>query len=57
MVPLVSFVDDNLQYINLEAKTHEFINHETKEWNISSVLLRFNLLIHLRFFFLLSLVS
>ena len=37
-VPLVSFVnDDNLQCINLEAKVHEFINHETKEWNISWV--------------------
>ena len=35
MVPLVSFVnEDNLQYINLEAKMHDFINHETNEWNI-----------------------
>ena len=32
MVSLVSFVDDNnLQYINLDVKVHEFINHETKE--------------------------
>ena len=31
-MPLVSFMDDNnLQYINLDAKVHEFINHETKE--------------------------
>ena len=38
MLPLVSFVDDdNLLCINLDAKVHEFINHETKEWNISSV--------------------
>ena len=36
MVPLVSFVDDdNLQYINLGAKVHDFINHDSKEWNIN----------------------
>ena len=30
MVPLVSLEDDNnLQYINLDAKIHDFINQET----------------------------
>ena len=38
MVSLVSFMDgNNLQYINLEAKVHDFINHETKKWNIHSI--------------------
>ena len=37
-MPLVSFVDDvNLQYINLDAKVNDFINYETKEWNVNSV--------------------
>ena len=32
MVSLVYFVDNhNLHYINLDAKVHDFINHETKE--------------------------
>ena len=37
-MPLVSFVDDNnLHYINLDAKVNGFINYETKEWNINSL--------------------
>ena len=31
-MPLVSFVEaDNLHAVNLDAKVHDFINHETKE--------------------------
>ena len=31
-MPLVYFVDDNnLHYINLDAKVNDFINYETKE--------------------------
>ena len=38
MVPLVYFVDENnLHYISLNAKVHDFINHDTKEWNIHSI--------------------
>ena len=38
MVPLVSFMDENnLHYISLDAKVHDFINHDTKEWNIHSI--------------------
>ena len=38
MMSLVPFVDDNnLQYINLDAKVNDFINHETKEWNINLI--------------------
>ena len=37
MVPLISYVDDdNLQYINLDTRVHDFLNHDTKEWNINS---------------------
>ena len=38
MIPLISFVEDNnLQYIDWDAKVHDFINQETKEWNIQSI--------------------
>ena len=38
MMPFVFFMDENnLQYINLDAKMYYFINHETKEWNIHSI--------------------
>ena len=38
MVSLVSFIDENnLHYISLDAKVHDFINHDTKEWNIHSI--------------------
>ena len=38
MMPLVSFVEaDNLHFVNLNAKVHDFINHEIKEWNIHSI--------------------
>ena len=37
-VPLISLVDcDISQYINLNAKVRDFINYDTREWNISSV--------------------
>ena len=40
MMPLVSFVDENnLQSINLDAKVYDFINRETKEWSIHSILI------------------
>ena len=32
MMPLVSFVEaDNFHFVNLDAKVHDFINHEIKE--------------------------
>ena len=35
MMPLISFMDENnLQYINWKAKMNEFINQETKGWNV-----------------------
>ena len=39
MMPLVFFFveADNLHLVNLDAKVHDLINHETKEWNIHSV--------------------
>ena len=38
MMPFVSFVDENnLHYISLDAKVHDFINHDTKEWNSHSI--------------------
>ena len=51
MKPLISFVDDsNLQYINLNAKMSEFINHDTKELNIHSIsiILPLNMLVDIR---------
>ena len=38
MTPLISFVDENnLHFINRDAKVHEFIDQETKEWNLRSI--------------------
>ena len=38
MTPLISFVDENnLHFINRDAKVHEFINQETKERNLRSI--------------------
>ena len=38
MSPLISFVDENnMQYINWDAKVHEFIDHDKKEWNLHSI--------------------
>ena len=38
MTPLISFVyENNLRFINRDAKVHEFINQETKEWNLRSI--------------------
>ena len=35
MTPLISFVDENnLHFINGDTKVHEFIDQETKEWNL-----------------------
>ena len=36
MMSLFFFVEDNnLQYINLDAKVHDFINQGAKEWNFT----------------------
>ena len=36
--PLISFVDENnLYFINRDAKVHKFIDQETKEWNLRSI--------------------
>ena len=38
MLPFISFVDENnLHYINYDAKVHGFINHDTKEWKLHSI--------------------
>ena len=38
MIHLVSFVEaNNLHFVNLKAKVHDFINHETKELNTHSI--------------------
>ena len=38
MTPIISFVDENnLHIINRDVKVHEFIDQETKEWNLRSI--------------------
>ena len=37
MMPLVSFVEADNLHVNLDAKVHDFVNHETKELNINSI--------------------
>ena len=38
MLPLISFVDENhLHYINWDAKVYDFINQDSKEWNLQSI--------------------
>ena len=38
MWPLISFVDENhLHFINWEAKVYDFINQDSKEWNLQSI--------------------
>ena len=35
MLPLISFVNKKkLNYINQDAKVHDFINENTSEWNL-----------------------
>ena len=38
MLSLVSFVDENnLHYINWDVKVHNFLNQDTKEWNLQVI--------------------
>ena len=38
MTPIISFVaKNNFHFINRDAKVHEFIDQETKEWNLRSI--------------------
>ena len=38
MLPLVSFLDENnLHYINWDVKVHDFLNQDTKEWNLQVI--------------------
>ena len=38
MSPLISFVDENhLHYINWDAKVYDFINQDSKEWNLQPI--------------------
>ena len=38
MTPLILFMDENnLHLINRDVKTHDFIDQETKEWNLHAI--------------------
>ena len=51
MIPLILFMDENnLHLINRDVKTHDFIDQETKEWNLHAIvsLLPSNVLVDIK---------